>query len=37
MNGWQVQDSHRRSEQVFHALNRSEKICEKPLKTDFSA
>nr|DAN23024.1 MAG TPA_asm: hypothetical protein [Bacteriophage sp.] len=25
------------SEQAFHTLNRSEKICEKPLKTDFSA
>nr|DAH31248.1 MAG TPA: hypothetical protein [Bacteriophage sp.]DAH34924.1 MAG TPA: hypothetical protein [Bacteriophage sp.] len=28
---------HRMSEQVFRTLNRSEKICEKPLKTDFSA
>nr|DAR63437.1 MAG TPA: hypothetical protein [Caudoviricetes sp.] len=28
---------HRRSAQMFHALNRSEKICEKTLKTDFSA
>nr|DAL76853.1 MAG TPA: hypothetical protein [Bacteriophage sp.] len=28
---------HRRTEQVFHTLNRSEKIREKPLKTDFSA
>nr|DAI74320.1 MAG TPA: hypothetical protein [Caudoviricetes sp.] len=28
---------HRKSAQVFHTLNRSEKICEKALKTDFSA
>nr|DAE77433.1 MAG TPA: hypothetical protein [Bacteriophage sp.] len=28
---------HCRSEQAFHTLNRSEKIREKPLKTDFSA
>nr|DAM43214.1 MAG TPA: hypothetical protein [Caudoviricetes sp.] len=28
---------HRRSVQMFHTLKRSEKIREKPLKTDFSA
>nr|DAI19376.1 MAG TPA: hypothetical protein [Caudoviricetes sp.] len=28
---------HCRSAQMLHTLNRSEKICEKTLKTDFSA
>nr|DAZ60913.1 MAG TPA: hypothetical protein [Caudoviricetes sp.] len=28
---------HRKSAKMFHTLNLSEKICEKSLKTDFSA